>query len=344
MPEPNEARLPPFESLTGRGQVRRLRALARNALEHYELPVERMSLLRTGFNTIFRLDTADDRRYVLRVNYPNERTLTDIRSETAWLTALARDTDLVVPEPVATTDGDFVVTASAPGVPEPRHCAIFGWIGGRNVRRPSKRTVYLMGETLAKLHDHADTFQPPPGFTDLALDEVWAFGVPDGLNSDAPDPNFTPERRAILREATQRVKQAIDQLYRDRSAIRFLHADLHYGNIRLQRGRLNVLDFDDSAWGHPVQDIGISLYYLQNRPDIDELRASFMEGYLSLRLSPEQYPGQIDAMIAFRRLDLLSYVTQAEHPDIRAMLPGMLERSEHALRDWLQTSASHAVS
>jgi Ser/Thr protein kinase RdoA (MazF antagonist) len=341
VPEPHDAHLPPFESLTGRGQVRRLRALARNALEHYDLPVERMSLLRTGFNTIFRLNIPDGRRYVLRVNYPNERTLTDIRSETAWLTALTRDTDLVVPEPVATRDGEFVVTAEAAGVPEPRHCAMFGWINGRNVRRPSKRTVYLMGETLARLHDHTDTFQPPPGFTDLTLDEVWAFGIPGRLNCDAPDPDFTPERRVILRAATDRVQQAINQLYRDRSGLRFLHADLHYGNIRLQRGRLNVLDFDDSAWGYPVQDIGISLYYLQHLSNVDELRASFMEGYLSLRPSPEQYPGQIDDMIAFRRLDLLSYVTQAEHPDIRAMLPGMLERSEHAFRPWLEGEASH---
>lgn len=330
--------LPPFDRLTGRGQARRVRVLAKNALGHYDLAVERMQLMQHLFNTLFRLDTADGRRFVLRVNRAGGRSLTDIRSETAWLVALRRDTDLVVPEPLASRDGRLVVEAEAPDIPEPRHCVIFGWIPGHNVRRSlSPRITYLMGEAMAKLHDHVDSFQPPPGFTDLTLAKVMAYGGPEQLEAEVPNPALTPKRRALLREAVERAQEAVDHIYQDQQGRRFIHADLHYGNIRLDGGRLHVIDFDDSLWGYPVQDIGISLFYLQHLPNFAELRAAFMEGYCSLRPSPEDYPGQIDAMIVQRRLDLFSYLIQAEHPAVRAMVPTLLERSEPVLREWLDS-------
>lgn len=330
--------LPPFDRLTGRGQARRVRVLAKNALEHYDLAVERMQLMQHLFNTLFRLDTADGRRFVLRVNRAGGRSLTDIRSETAWLAALRRDTDLIVPEPLAARDGRLVVEAEAVGIPEPRHCVIFGWIPGRNVRRSiSTRIVYLMGEAMARLHDHADSFRPPAEFTDLSLAKVMAYGGPEQLDADGPEPALTPERRLLLCESAARAQEAVDHLYQDRAGRRFIHADLHYGNIRLDNGQLHVIDFDDSLWGYPVQDIGISLFYLQHLPNFAQLRAAFMEGYRSLRPSPEEHPGQIDAMIVQRRLDLFSYLIQAENPAVRAMVPTLLERSEPVLREWLDS-------
>ncbi|MBA3251044.1 MAG: hypothetical protein H0T66_12235 [Geodermatophilaceae bacterium] len=54
-----------------------------------------------------------------------------VRSELTGLAALRRDTDLVVPEPVRTRNGDLLAVASAPGVPRRGSatcCA--GWTAG----------------------------------------------------------------------------------------------------------------------------------------------------------------------------------------------------------------------
>jgi hypothetical protein len=61
----------------------------------------------------------DDGPYLLRINRPRVQTPDTIGSEMAWLSALRRDTDLGVPEPVAARDGSFVVLAGDPGVPKP---------------------------------------------------------------------------------------------------------------------------------------------------------------------------------------------------------------------------------
>src|SRR6478609_7446855 len=114
-----------YDALTGRGQLGRLRRMGRTALERYpgDLDGARLVLLRHEQNATFRVDGVGA-RYVLRINRPGLQSEATVESEMAWLAALRRDTDLVVPEPVATRDGSLVVTASEPGVPGERCCAL----------------------------------------------------------------------------------------------------------------------------------------------------------------------------------------------------------------------------
>ena len=60
----------PYSSLTVRGQAHRLRQLALNALTHYELDVARLRLIINDMNGIFRIDTRDGYKYILRVTRP----------------------------------------------------------------------------------------------------------------------------------------------------------------------------------------------------------------------------------------------------------------------------------
>jgi Ser/Thr protein kinase RdoA (MazF antagonist) len=327
----------PFAVLGPAGQTARLRQMASRALAHYDLGVATIRPLATHFNAIFRVDPATGDRYVLRINRPHHRTRADIFSELTWLDALRRETDLIVTEPVPSREGEFVTTVEAPGIPEPRHCSLFRWIVGRSqVRKPTPQTVFTMGTTLARLHDHADRFAPPPGFTDRKLNRVWPFGRPPALDHDEPDDLFTPERRAILRETGARIESALAHLYADPSGLRFLHADLHLGNVKLTRAGLAVLDFDDSLWCHPVQDAGISLFYFQYYPHESDLRAAFTRGYTSVRPWPETATAPVDTFSAARQLELISAMSHAEDPALASYLPGTLARAERRLGAWLQ--------
>ena len=59
-----------YTALTVRGQARRLRALAWDALRHYALDVRRLRLVTNDFNGIFRLDTVQGDRFILCVTLP----------------------------------------------------------------------------------------------------------------------------------------------------------------------------------------------------------------------------------------------------------------------------------
>jgi len=94
-------KLKPYSSLTVRGQARRLRQLALNALTHYDLDVARLRLVTNDMNGIFRVDTRDGQKYILRVTMPEGGHNHDhVAAEMDWLAALARDTDLSVPHPL----------------------------------------------------------------------------------------------------------------------------------------------------------------------------------------------------------------------------------------------------
>ena len=83
-----------FEDLSRRAQVARLASTARQALRASPIEVRRLQLVSHGYNTIFRVDTVDGRKFALRLNVNSNRTPQQLRAEIAWLTALATDTDL----------------------------------------------------------------------------------------------------------------------------------------------------------------------------------------------------------------------------------------------------------
>lgn len=300
-----------FHSLSTRGQARRLRALALEALKQYDLPVTRLRLITNDFNCIFRVDTADRRRLVLRVTMPeggHQRASTE--AEMAWLDALARETELTVPRPVFARDGAFVVEAAAEGIPQPRLVTIFTWVDGVNLAdRITPETIAKMGQLMARLHQHAETFTPPNGDTLPRFDKVFPFPEPVVM-FDPPYAHLFPgERGTLYRRANDWAQSAIDHLKAGDEPMRILHGDLHQWNVRIHRGRLAPIDFEDMMWGWRVEDIATTLYYFLDN-DFDAVWRAFQSGYERLCPWPERYTGEIEALICARALMLVNFAIQ----------------------------------
>jgi Ser/Thr protein kinase RdoA (MazF antagonist) len=149
--------------------------------------------------------------------------------------------------------------------------------------------------------------------------------------SDEPNEILTPERKGRLREAAAEIQEEMDRLYADPTGARFLHADMHFGNVKLLNGGMAVLDFDDSMWCFPVQDIGIAAYYLHFRSNKDHLLAAFRKGYESLRPWPEEWPGQIRTYVRARALDLIDVSFTLDDPAYRAQLPRIIDFNEKVI-------------
>jgi Ser/Thr protein kinase RdoA (MazF antagonist) len=323
-----------FSQLTNRGRALRLRRMALVALRQYDLDVKRVRLLSNDLNGIFRVDLAGGQKVVLRVCLPEGgHSLPEIRSEMMWLAALSRDTGLGVPRPFANRAGALVTTVEAVGVPQARHCVVFGWMPGPDLAdRLTLENVHKLGALSAQLHAHAETFQPPPDFSIKTADSVFPFEDDVVLFDDAHSDLMPPARRAVYLRARDRVAAALDDLYANRQGLRVLHYDLHHWNVKVFRGKLYALDFEDLMWGYPVQDIAITFYYWQDRADLRGLRAAFKNGYTEYSDWPEQAPGQIDTLIAGRGLDLANFVLVDPNPEWQQAAPAFLETVEGRLQ------------
>lgn len=271
--------------LTRRAQIARLRHVAAAALEHYPLADGRLTFLTHGENTTFRHDGAQG-RHLVRVHRPQRHghgvdSAAAIGSELAWLEAIRADTDLAVPEPVATRDGAPTVTVTAAG--ETRVCSVLHWMDGR-IHEASPRPLHLrrLGEAMARLHDHADGWTPPEGFTRIRWDHEAFFGntMVYGRTPAAECWDLLP---APLRARFRAVDARLSDLMPRAGDTGLIHADLHLGNALFHRGAVKLIDFDDSGTGPRLYDLSVAVWELRERPDYPAFLEALLSGYRRVR-------------------------------------------------------------
>ena len=334
----------PFRDLTPIGQARRLRPLASRVLEAFGVRAVRIRQLTAASNIIFRVDAEGGRRLVLRITSPKSaHSIENVCSEVSWVRAIFRDTDVIVPAPIPTSSGKFVLPLEAPEIPGSWHCTLQGWLPGVNLsKRLTPENVALQGALAAHLHAHGERFDPPEGFrirtyrTLFSYSDI-AFPNPEPIMLfDRCSPELMPpERIIVFRDADDRIQKVIEQLFASRTP-HVIHNDLHLWNVLIHRGRPAALDFEDLLLGHPIQDIATTLYYYRYNANYEELLSAFRRGYESARAWPEDGEGQLEALIAARGIVLVNYVAASQDAAERAIAPEYLARVERRLREFLK--------
>lgn len=325
-----------FEDLKYQGRAARLRQLALNALKEYDLNIKKVSLITIDTNGVFRVDTQDGQKFVIRITDPfGGHDRIDIKLELSWMQAIRNETDIRLPQPLPARDGQLVVQASAEGVPEPRLCVVFHWVPGVNLEdRFNEETVHRMGQLSAKLHQHGATFKIPQGTPLRNLGKIFPYCEP-GFNLVEPfklfNPEFsawiTPQRRSVFEKTIEQVEGFLKTLYSDQNRARILHHDLHLWNVKVHRGQLYVIDFEDLIWGFPEQDIATTLYYFPWEDNFNHWKSIFKQGYESMQPYPIKDDMQLETMLVARRLLLTNDLLNLDTPEYREMIPRSIERT-----------------
>ena len=185
---------------------------------------------------------------------------------------------------------------------------------------------------MADLHRAALAFTPPSGFVAPTYDSVYPYELPFVVFEEAGDDLLPARRRDVFAEGRDLVALEFAELI-DREPMRMIHGDMHGWNVKLNRGRVAVFDFEDMVWGWPIQDIGVALYYYWRRDDFDELVAAFRTGYESVAPWPDR-GGELWTVIIARTLLMANDVIV--QPEWRGAAPGIYEVGEERIRDMLE--------
>jgi Ser/Thr protein kinase RdoA (MazF antagonist) len=320
-----------FASLAARTQVRVLRTVATGVLSRWPLSVDRIRLVYHGYNTTFRVVDTRGRSYALRLSVNHRKPDSAALAEMSWLAALADETDLSVPAPLATVDGLLTASTAVPGLESPVSAAVFSWLPGAALDRIAEpQHVFELGRAMARLHRHAATWEMPGG---AAFPFVGGFWAPDRPFLDIEHPQLDDDRRTVFDRAATLVRAAHREV--DASGPpRPLHADLHLANAKWHRGTLSVLDFDDAVTGVPAHDLAISTYYLRPRQHLVD---ALVAGYSSQAEPPAIAPADFEALLSARNLLLVDELLRTQSADFAAMLPRYMENSLIKQRHFLDT-------
>ena len=337
-----------WASLSTKAQAARLKKLALEAMEQYGVETEGVSLIAHMNNATFRIEERNSAsgtggRYVLRVNRPGFQDTSAIQAELAWLQALRRDKDLIVPEPVRTLNGKLVVSAAHDGVPQARDCVLFRWIKGRFFGSSASATSFKRaGELLGRIHRHGHSWQPPSSFTRKVIDHDLIMGGQSGVDPGRIRSILSVRDLDTLDHATAAVRETMADMGTGPDVFGLIHGDYHLRHFLLTRHGVAVIDFDECAWGLFAYDIAVALSGIAGNHKYPAQRDAFPEGYRAVWQFPREHKRHLAVLVVARLLlQAVSMAGIVDHPGFRSHAPRMTREFLCEVRQIL--AGDHAI-
>ena len=338
----------PWTSLSTRGQAARLKKLALRAMAQYGVETEGVSLIAHMNNATFRIEERDSARragdrYVLRVNRPGFQDTSAIQAELAWLQALRRDEDLIVPEPVRALNGRPVVSAAHDGVPQARDCVLFRWIKGRFFGSKASVTSFRRaGELLGHIHRHGHSWQPPSGFARKTIDHGLIMGEQPGIDPGRIRSMLSVRDLDTLDRAAAVVHETMASMGTGPDVFGLIHGDYHLRHFLLTRHGVAAIDFDECGWGLFAYDIAVALSGITSNQEHSALRDAFLAGYRAVWQFPREHERHLAVLVVARLLLLaISMAGIVDHPGHRSHAPSMTKEFLCEVRQIL--TGHHAI-
>ena len=290
-------------------KVDRYTQLARKALSAYGLDEVRLAYLGGPTDATFEVTTGDpSRHYALRIHNPG-RSRDALQREILWLTALRRDTDLTVPEPILTMDGELVRKVSIAGVHGVRPCILLRWVDGESL--DSELTpdhLRSVGGLLGGLHAHAETFRWPEEITPPRRNATLMSEV---LDEELLRTRYSEEQVDTFRRAIERIAVTMSTLRDGPDVAGIIHAELHRRNVLFHENAAGAIGFETCQWGYYAYDLAVVQGWIERRETGGELVAALLDGYRSTRDLPKGFERDIPVFAALRSIDRVQSILAA---------------------------------
>ena len=245
-----------------------------NAIASYGLESVKTKLIRHYDNLVYKVEA--EKIYALRICplIVNQK----LKGEVNWLTALRRDTNLLVPKPLPNKQGDLITQL------EDRFCVLFEWLEGKPVNSiMSPKVARQVGEMMAQLHLHASNYYFNDRMRDFinCYDRDYFFGSNSWWQTKAKE--RLPNDYEGMISGIEKARHLIESLDKSPEQFGMIHSDLHFGNIIYDGEKYAVIDFGDCGMGYYLMDIAVTEAEFKDYGNGDLLISAFREGYRDRR-------------------------------------------------------------
>lgn len=301
-----------FDGLTGDQRQARYRALAAAALTHYALDEPTVTFVGHNAGVSYRVDTPrTGRRFLLKIAEPvgegDGGEPARVHSTLLWLAALARETELVVQEPVPNRQGELLTPVFVDDLPAPFYCSLQQWVDGDHVAGDfTPAQTHRIGVTLATLHQHGSRWVPVSTLAADELDAPWVSACEQRLRRVVDEGNLPSDVWNTVAEACRRVCATMDALGRQPEVWGPVHRDLHHRNVLFRGDQVWPIDFGAFTRAHFSYDLGVTLYHVMYQEDVS-VRRALLAGYHSKRPRVALGPLEAEAFLCAAALSNLAF-------------------------------------
>lgn len=282
-------------------------AVAREALRRYDLdrPIT-IELARRGENSTYRLD-APRGTFALRVHRLGYRTPEMIRSELAWMEALA-GTGIATPTAVRAIDGSVVATVETEA--GDRQVSVLTWESGEPLGDSDDLDQWReLGRLMAEVRVHGETWARPDWFVRPSWDAEGMVGATPHWGDPIELGLWTDEMLDLLRAARGRVRERLAAFGTGPDRYGLVHADLAFANVLMRPDAPPVLiDFDDCGWSWYLWELAVALTPFDGTEGFDARRDALVDGYRSRWPLADEDLAELPTFVMARRLVTLGWV------------------------------------
>ena len=318
-----------FAALSQDNQIKALTSVAFDAAKQFGIKVRELRNISHSFNSTFQLIDDNSVKYSLRVNLNIDREKSAIKAEHKWLKEIEKIGIVKAPIPISTLDGSPSASIYSKELDYQFICTLAYWIEGEEVGdNPSNEQLFKLGQNMALLHNQTLEFKRVD-FSEFPNVNTVFMDMQDNLSNSSyidDDIEFLDLIKKAKLDSTRVFKELAEI-----ETLQLIHADLHMGNVIDQNGELHIIDFDDAGFGHPSQDLSISIFYLRDAKDREK---RFLDGYRSIKEFPNGFETSLERLLVARQLLLLNTLLVTAVADEIAFIPEYIKKVKSRLQNY----------
>lgn len=309
--------------------------LAHEALQHWPIEADALTLIKHRENAVFAVTTHGGDRYALRIHRVGYHSANELQSELLWMQALD-DAGVHTPSVIPKADGGLFQTIRSKSHDATVLCDLLAWVDGEQLgtietgieeeQSSIEKTFRTIGSTAARLHNHAENWAPPAGFTRHAWDIAGIVGENPFWGQYWKNQLLTAETRNLLLRAGERLGVALQAFGQTPDRYGLIHADFLAENFLVDGDQITLIDFDDAGYGWHLFDFATTLFFHQGEDQFDLMRDSLVSGYRKHRKLPDQHLELLTTFMMARGLTYVGWLhTRKETETAREIGPGVVE-------------------
>jgi Ser/Thr protein kinase RdoA (MazF antagonist) len=294
------------------------------ALARFGVEIDDLTLISVSENVTFRAFVRGEvNSYVLRLHRPGYHSLEELNSERGWLQALT-DAGIAVPHPLPTPDRHYYVPVPVPAAKETRFAGLSKWIEGDIVAELGESAENAadlgpffpqLGQLMARMHNQASAWTPPPTFRRHRLDIDGLLGQDPFWGPFWDHPVLSSSERHLLVSTRDRLRGSLERYGQESQTFSMIHADLHLANLLTHEDQLTAIDFDDAGFGWHQYDIAVALFHSRHIDEFEMARRSFLDAYRAIRPITDDDLALVPMFELIRGMALIGW--KAQRPEVQ---------------------------